>query len=115
MTAVRPWAGIPGFNSTINREHLWNHRRTRKESERKIAAEVREYVSTLAGSFSTRQLYTDLGIFDPTDKATAQKALERIRRTIIEPDGERAGQFRIPRSYVIPCHLHGAGRRGPVG
>lgn len=68
---------------------------TEKIKERNIAAEVREYVGTLTGSFSTRQLYTDLGIFDHNDKATARKALERITGSIIEPDGERAGSYRI--------------------
>ncbi len=68
---------------------------TDKPKERNITAEVREYVNTLTGSFSTRQLYTDLGIFDHGDKATARKALERIRGTVIEPDGTQAGSYRI--------------------
>jgi hypothetical protein len=68
---------------------------TEKLKERNIAAEVREYVGTLTGSFSTRQMYSDLGILDHGDKATARKALERIKGTIIEPDTERAGNYRI--------------------
>ncbi len=68
---------------------------TEKPKERNIAAEVREYIGTLTGSFTTRQLYSDLGILDRTDKATARKALERIRGTLIEPEGEQAGSYRV--------------------
>jgi hypothetical protein len=68
---------------------------TEKLKERNIAEEVREYVATLAGSFTTRQLYADLGILDRGDKATARKALERIKGTTIERDGEQAGSYRI--------------------
>jgi hypothetical protein len=63
--------------------------------ERNIAAEVREYVATTAGSFTTQQLYSDLGIVDPKHKATARKALERLKGAVVEADGTRAGQYRI--------------------
>lgn len=68
---------------------------TETPKERNIAAEVREYTGTNTGSFSTRQLYADLGIFDHKDKATARKALERLCGTVIEPDGEHTGCYRI--------------------
>ncbi len=65
------------------------------QRNRNIAAEVRGYIGTITGSFTTRQLYADLGILDRTDKATARKALERVRGTLVEPDGEQAGSYRI--------------------
>jgi hypothetical protein len=68
---------------------------TDKLKERNITAEVREYIGTLQGSFSTRQMYSELGIIDHKDKATARKALERIRGLAIEPDGEQAGCYRV--------------------
>jgi hypothetical protein len=67
-----------------------------KPEARNIAAEVREYVATLSGSFSTQQAYTDLGIFDRTDKTALRVAFYRMKEMgIIEADGERAGCYRI--------------------
>jgi hypothetical protein len=89
---------------------------------RNIAAEVREYIGELQGAFSTQQLYSDLGIKDAADKATARKALERSKGTLIEADGERAGWYRIISDQLtemdlenvstetlelkLPLHLH---------
>jgi hypothetical protein len=66
-----------------------------KPEERNIAAEVREYVATLTGSFSTQQMYSDLAIRDHQDKTTARVALHGMKGSIIEADGERAGCYRI--------------------
>jgi hypothetical protein len=63
--------------------------------ERNIASEVREYVATLEGSFSTQQLYSDLGIANPKDKTAARVALHRMRGSVIEAYGDRAGWYRI--------------------
>lgn len=68
---------------------------TAAPQERNIAAEVREYVETLSGEFTTRQVYSELGIIGHTDKATVRKALERLRGMLIERDGTRAGAYRV--------------------
>ncbi len=66
-----------------------------RPEERNIAAEVREYVATLEGSFSTQQLYTDLSITNRKDKTSARVALHRMRGSVIETEGDRAGWYRI--------------------
>ena len=40
-------------------------------------------------------LYSDLGITDHRDKTSARVALHRLRDTVIEPEGGRAGWYRI--------------------
>lgn len=72
---------------------------------RNIAGEVREYVGTIRGLFSTQQMYTDLGITNQTDKAAARKALERMNDTLIQPDGERAGWYRVISDQVREMDL----------
>jgi hypothetical protein len=62
---------------------------------RNIAQEVREYLESLAGSFNTQQLYSDLGIRELSDKTAARVALHRLKGSLIEPDGNRAGWYRI--------------------
>lgn len=74
---------------------------------RNIAAEVKEYVAALEGSFSTQQLYSDLTITNSADKTAARVALHRMRGTLIEPDGIRAGWYRPIQSSCLEMDLSG--------
>lgn len=63
---------------------------------RNITAEVREWIeSQPSGTFSTQQVYSELAIQTATDKATARKALERLKGSLIQSDGDRIGAYRI--------------------
>jgi hypothetical protein len=98
--ASDPLAGLsPEEEMALEREAIRNEGRfklcTDKPKERNIAEEVRKYLSELQGSFSTQQLYSDLGIRDHQDKTTARVALHRMKGCLIEADREKAGCYRI--------------------
>lgn len=72
-----------------------------KPAERNIAAEVREYVSGIEGSFSTQQLYSDLGLISPHEKATARQVLTRLKGSAIQQDSHRSGIWRVIKGDVV--------------
>ena len=71
-------------------------------AERNIAAEVRDYVDSIDGIFTTAQMYSDLGLFTPQEKATARQTLMRLKGKRIQPHGNRVGQWRVIRGEVVP-------------
>lgn len=78
---------------------------TEAPQERNIAGEVRDYVDSIEGIFSTQQLYGDLGLFTPQDKATARQTLMRLKGTRIQPHGTHVGQWRVMRGEVVPMNF----------
>lgn len=73
----------------------------KKNIENPVAGRVREYVDSIEGTFSTSQLYSDLGLSDPTDKALARQTLGRLKGKRVQPSGTRAGQWRVIRGDVV--------------
>lgn len=72
-----------------------------------ISAElVRDYVDSIDGRFTNRDLYEDLGLKSPDDKRTARLYLRRLKeRGIIETDGDRAGSWRKVDQELEPMDL----------
>jgi hypothetical protein len=104
----------PPFSSEIAREKVLRAYKIYqpKQAEpgsagvyRNVASEVRDYVETLTGSFSTQQLYIDLGIKEVQDKVAARVALCRMKGSILESDGGKAGWYRVISDHVVEMDL----------
>lgn len=64
--------------------------------ERNLAAEIRSWIEEATGTFSTKDLFADLGITGRVAKKTTSENLSRLtKQGLIERAGETRGFFRI--------------------
>lgn len=73
-----------------------------------LAAKVRDYITTLDGTFHSYRLCSDLGISEPRDKTNIRKILNRLKGSLIQPHGTQAGCWRVIRGEVERMSLQGS-------
>jgi hypothetical protein len=73
----------------------------KRHAENQISGRIRDYVESIEGTFSTAQLYADLGLITAQERTAARQALQRLKGTKIQPHGNHAGQWRIIRGDVV--------------
>jgi hypothetical protein len=99
---VSDW--LQGRNSDQAREELfelekaapeWKPVTEAEKQDKSITALVKTYVESIEGVFMVSQLYSDLGIRETQDKNTARHALARLKGTLVQPHGNKSGQWRV--------------------
>lgn len=68
---------------------------TGEREQRGLSAKVNLIIDSIEGSFSTNQIYADLGITDVKGKAVVRQALSRLNGKRIQPYGGKAGFWRV--------------------
>lgn len=58
-----------------------------------ITREIRNYIDSIEGIFTTSEMYRDLGILQD-NRGYARVVLNRLKGTIIEPHGDKSGAWR---------------------
>jgi 5S rRNA maturation endonuclease (ribonuclease M5) len=72
-----------------------------KPNDNPISGRIRDYVNSIEGTFTTAQLYSDLGLTTTSEKTAARQALMRIKGSRIQPHGNHAGHWRVIRGDVV--------------
>jgi hypothetical protein len=78
---------------------------TDNKRHQNLAGKVREYIDGTEGIFHSYQLYAELGITDPRDKANVRQILARLKGTQIQTQGNQAGAWRVVRGELEPMNL----------
>jgi hypothetical protein len=81
--------------------------RKNEREQRGLGAKVRDYIDKLEGSFTTTQVYADLGVNDTKGKAAIRQALSRLKGIAIQSYGEKAGLWRVIRGDVSEMDFDG--------
>jgi hypothetical protein len=73
--------------------------------QRGLTRKVTEYIEASEGSFSTNQVYADLGINDPKGRMAVRQALSRLNGDLIQPLGDKLGAWRKIRGAAAEMDL----------
>jgi hypothetical protein len=76
-----------------------------KRELRGISIKVKNYIDAIEGTFSTNQVYSDLGISDTKGRTAVRQALTRLNGADIEQYGDKSGLWRVIRGEVSEIDL----------
>lgn len=70
-----------------------------------LTAKIRDYITSITGTFFTYQLLADLDIKGPQDKTNVRQILKRLKGSLIQPNGTQSGCWRVIRGEVEKMNL----------
>jgi hypothetical protein len=85
----------PEEEARLEREAIQAESRIIEKPKDNLSNTVRDYITSIDGTFTTFQLCSDLGITDPKGKANVRQILKRHKGNLIESHGSQAGSWRV--------------------